>query len=230
MSELAGQLSLADGMAMWQGYELLLPGETLRFYSGTSDSSQPVVWQGNTYTPWPIEATDFGTPGEGAPARPKLVVGNFGGVISALCREHEDLLGQRIRRRRTLVKYLDSVNFTEGNPSANPSEEYAPDTWVITRKVNETPASIEFELGSPLDLHGVMLPRRQIIAGTCMWSYRSVECGYTGGPVADYKNEPTVYPEKDQCSRTLTGCKLRFGENAELPFGGFPGAARLPRM
>ena len=37
-------------------------------------------------------------------------------------------------------------------------------------------------------------------------------------------------PAKDQCSRTMTGCKLRFGPFAELPFGGFPGIARVPRL
>jgi hypothetical protein len=27
----------------------------------------------------------------------------------------------------------------------------------------------------------------------------------------------------DQCSKTINGCKLRFGESSHLPFGGFPG-------
>jgi phage-related protein len=27
----------------------------------------------------------------------------------------------------------------------------------------------------------------------------------------------------DQCSKTLTGCKMRFGNEGSLPFGGFPG-------
>ncbi|MDG6274832.1 phage minor tail protein L, partial [Glaesserella parasuis] len=29
-------------------------------------------------------------------------------------------------------------------------------------------------------------------------------------------------PKKDACSHCLRGCKLRFGANAVLPFGGFP--------
>lgn len=230
MSELQGQLALANGLSFWEGFELVLPDQTIRFHAGTNQLLASVVWQGDIYTPWPINATEFGTPSQGSPARPKLQVGNFGGNISALCREYEDLLGVKLKRRRTLVKYLDAVNFADGNPTANPAEEYPTETWIITRKANETPAAIEFELGSPLDLQGVKLPRRQVVAGTCLWAYRSGECGYAGGPVADYANTPTSDPSRDQCSRTMTGCKLRFGEFGELPFGGFPGIARVPRL
>lgn len=230
MSELQGQLSLAKGLTIWEGFELVLPDQTIRFHAGTNELLGSVVWQGNTYTPWPINAVEFATPSQGSPARPKLQVGNFGGTASALCRQYEDLLAIKLKRRRTLVKYLDAVNFSAGNPTANPAEEYPVETWIITRKVNETPAAIEFELGSPLDLQGVKLPRRQVVAGTCLWAYRSGECGYAGGPVADYANNPTGDPARDQCSRTLRGCKLRFGEFGELPFGGFPGIARVPRL
>lgn len=230
MSALQGQLALSSGMSIWEGFELVLPDQTIRFHSGTNENLGSVIWQGNIYTPWPINAVEFATPSQGSPARPKLQVGNFGGTISALCRQYEDLLGAKLKRRRTLVKYLDAVNFASGNPTANPAEEYPAETWIITRKASENPAAIEFELGSPLDLQGVKLPRRQVIAGTCLWAYRSGECGYAGGPVADYANNPTSDPAKDQCSRSVVGCKLRFGEFSELPFGGFPGIARVPRL
>jgi lambda family phage minor tail protein L len=129
-----------------------------------------------------------------------------------------------------LTSYTPTTSVAGDNPYANPAEEYPVETWIITRKANETPAAIEFELGSPLDLQGVKLPRRQVVAGTCLWAYRSGECGYGGGPVADYADNPTSDPSKDQCSRTMRGCKKRFGENGELPFGGFPGIARVPRL
>lgn len=230
MSELLGQLSLARGLTIWEGFDLVLPDQALHFHSGTNEIAGSVVWQGVIYTPWPLKGSEFATPSQGSPARPKLQVGNFGGTITALCRQYEDLLWAKLKRRRTLVKYLDAVNFADGNPTANPAEEYPVETWFITRKVNETPAAIEFDLGSPLDLQGVKLPRRQVVAGTCLWAYRSGECGYAGGPVADYANNPTSDPAKDQCSRTMTGCKLRHGQFAELPIGSFPGIARVPRL
>lgn len=230
MSELQGQLSLARGLSIWEGFELVLSDQTLYFHAGTNEISGSVVWDGQIYTPWPLKGTEFSTPSQGSPARPKLQVGNFGGTISALCRQYEDLLWAKLKRRRTLVKYLDAVNFVGGNPTANPAEEYPVETWFITRKVNETPAAIEFDLGSPLDLQGVKLPRRQVVAGTCLWAYRSGECGYAGGPVATYANVPTSDPAQDQCSRSMTGCKLRFGLRGPYPFGGFPGIARVPRL
>src|SRR6185436_7754424 len=32
---------------------------------------------------------------------------------------------------------------------------------------------------------------------------------------------------QEKCGKRLSSCKLRFGENAELPFGGFPGAGLI---
>jgi lambda family phage minor tail protein L len=230
MTALEGQLSLATGLSIWEGFELVLPDQTIRFHKGVSENLGSVFWQGEPYSPWPINASEFSTPSQGSPARPKLQVGNFGGTISALCRQYEDLLGATLRRRRTLVKYLDATNFASGNPTANPAEEYPIETWIITRKAHENPSAIEFDLGSPLDLHGVKLPRRQVVAGTCLWAYRSGECGYAGGPVADRLNNPTSDLAADQCSKSITGCKLRFGVYGELPFGGFPGIASVPRL
>lgn len=230
MSAIHGELGMNAGLTIWEGFELLLPGQTLRFHAGTNGYNANVIWQGNTYTAWPLQGTDFAVSGNnGAPPRPKLVVGNFGGAISALCRQFDDLLGAKLIRRRTLAKYLDAVNFPDGNPTANAGEEYQPQTWIVTRKVNEAPAVVEFELGSPLDVSGVALPRRQAIASTCMWRYRSGECGYAGGPVADVFDTPTSQASLDQCSHTLRGCRARFG-GGELPFGGFPGLNKVPRL
>jgi phage-related protein len=39
----------------------------------------------------------------------------------------------------------------------------------------------------------------------------------------DDKNNPTSDPLKDICAKSLTACKLRFGNNP-LSFWGFPGA------
>ena len=47
--------------------------------------------------------------------------------------------------------------------------------------------------------------------------------GYTGGPVADAGGNTTSNPALDVCGKQLTDCKLRFGDDAILPFGGFPG-------
>jgi lambda family phage minor tail protein L len=35
---------------------------------------------------------------------------------------------------------------------------------------------------------------------------------------------------RDACSKSLNACKLRFGADNPLPFGGFPGAAKIPNV
>ena len=49
--------------------------------------------------------------------------------------------------------------------------------------------------------------------------------------IQENKNKsPKISPEqwvKDECSKTLAGCKCRFGDNAVLPFGGFPGTEKF---
>lgn len=201
-------------------------GALTRFHAGTNGLSTAVIWQGNTYTPFPIDMTGFEWTGQGVP-RPRAIVANVAGTISALVRDYDDLIGAKITRKRTMVKFLDAANFPGGvNATADPTSYLPDETYYITQKTREDKYSIEFELGVPFDLQGVELPRRQIVGAVCAWkTYRGEGCGYAGGPVADQNDTPTTNPALDKCSRTLNGCKLRFGANGVLPFGGFPGAA-----
>ena len=57
---------------------------------------------------------------------------------------------------------------------------------------------------------------------SCPWRYRSAECGYLGGGYT-LNNVPTTVSALDQCAKTLTACKTRFGTAVDLPFGGAPG-------
>jgi lambda family phage minor tail protein L len=43
--------------------------------------------------------------------------------------------------------------------------------------------------------------------------------------VADANDAATSDSTKDVCGKRLTSCKLRFGQNNPLPYGGFPAAA-----
>ncbi len=80
----------------------------------------------------------------------------------------------------TLARFLDAVNFKDGNPTADPNQHFPDEMWFIEQKTLETHQVVEFELSSVFDLMGVQLPYRQIIKNTCPWKYRGPECGYTG--------------------------------------------------
>ncbi len=199
-------------------------GDVVLFHGHTQ--VEQIHFQGKSYNAWPVRAEGFVKSGD-RPVNPKLSVGNINGSISALCIYFDDLVGAKITRRRTLGQFLDAENFPEGNSSADPTQEFPPDVWFIERKTAESSDFVEFELASAMSLEGIMLPRRQIIANNCPWTYRDSECGYTGGPVADALDQPTADPAKDACSKSLKACKMRFGENNELPYGGFPAASLM---
>lgn len=234
MTTITGQLHKLNAGAWVELYALdltPLSGGIVRFHAGTNALKQSVVWQGNTYQPYPIQADGFEVDGSGKMPRPRLRVSNAAGLMSSLVRQYEDFVGMRLVRKRTMVQYLDAVNFPGGvNPTADPLSALADETWFVVQKTSENKLQVEFELGSALDLQGISLPRRQIISGICSWVYRDAStCGYSGGPVATRFDVPTSDPAQDNCSHTLTGCKARFGANAVLPFGGFPGAGSAGR-
>ncbi len=200
-------------------------GDVLRFHAGTNGLSQNLVWQGDTYTAFPVRASGFDMSGNGQLPRPKLQVANVTGAITLLVLTYDDLLGAKITRKRTLAKYLDAVNFPGGtNPSADSTAEFPDDVFFIDRKVTETRDIVEFELAAAFDVAGVQLPRRQIIQNVCVWRYRGDECGYAGTTYFDTNDQPVVSAGLDVCGKRLSSCKARFGANNPLPFGSFPAA------
>lgn len=200
-------------------------GDTIyRFHSGKNELKNDVVWQTNTYVAYPIEASGFEITAGGTFPKPTMKVANITGSITALNKLLNDLVGVKVSRKRTLVKYLDAVNFTGGtNPDADPNQYLPDDVYYVNRKISENRIFAEYELVSAIDLENVKLPRRQYIQNTCLWGYRSSECTYAGSNYWDANDNPVASPASDVCGKKVSSCKLRFGENAVLPFGGFPG-------
>lgn len=199
--------------------------DVLRFHAGTNQLNQNIVWQGNSYTRYPLEVSGFDYIGDGSIPRPKMRVSNALSAITALLLAYKDLLGAKVTRKRTLAKFLDAANFDGGvNVSADPTAQFPDDIFVIDRKTGENREVVEFELTTSFDLAGIQLPRRQIIQNVCAWKYRGGECGYAGNDYFTSSDAPTVEVSQDVCGKRISSCKARFGETEELPFGGFPGA------
>lgn len=205
-----------------------LGDDILRWHSGVNFVGDNLVWNGETYTRYPVEAKGFERNSKGTLPKPKLKVANVTGLIGAIARSLDDMVGAKLIRRRTFSRYLDAVNFPGGvNPEADPNCAFAEEIWFVDRKSAENGLFLEFELASAFDVRGKKLPGRQCIQNVCTWGYRSAECGYAGGPVADRNDVPTANPADDLCGKRLGSCKLRFGEFAPLPFGGFPGVGLI---
>lgn len=173
-------------------------GDIVRFHAGTNQLRQNVVWQGETYSRFPIEATGFEFTGTGPFPRPKIKVSNILSAITTLLLESNDLLGAKLTRKRTLAKFLDAENFTGGvNPTADDEAEIPDDIYFIDRKSSEDRDVVEFELAAAVDLVGVTVPRRAIIQNICVWEYRGPECGYTGSPLFDVNDQPIANTAHD---------------------------------
>lgn len=147
---------------------IITGGGVSYFHAGTSELRQPVVWQGVTYQPFPVEAQGFDTNAQGQLGRPTMTIANVNGVIGALVLSLGDLIGATVTRKRTLAKYLDAVNFPGGyNPTADPTAAFLDDTYTVFRKSFHDNTRITWELGAAVDMDGELLPGRQIVADVC---------------------------------------------------------------
>lgn len=196
-------------------------GDIYRFHNGVSQTGENIIWQGNEYQAYAIKADGFELSGQGPSNRPTLTISNLYGIVTGIVAEFGQGIGGRVTRRLVYSQFLDSVNFKDGNPKANPTEE-AVSFFIIEQLKQLNDEIATFELALPAETDNAKIPFLMITSDVCVWQYRSPECGYTGGPVADEYDKPTSDPRKDKCSHCLRGCKLRWGEDAVLPFGGFP--------
>ena len=141
-----------------------------RFHAGSSlNANGEIVWAGNSYLRFPIQATGFAFQ-KGQLPRPKITISNATGLISAILltvnetTTGNDLTGAKVTRIRTLAKFLDAVNFPGNtNPFGTPdlNAEFPKEVYAVDRKATETREVVEFELAAPTDLAGIRIPKRQ---------------------------------------------------------------------
>lgn len=205
-------------------------GGGIEYFVAGADHGEAVLFDGQSYTPIDVEATGFEMSGVGGLPIPRLRIANREGFVQVMLETHGDITGCKLSRTRTFARFLD--NGTEPDPSAI----YGPDRFTIEQKTAENAIFIEWTLSASFDQAGKMLPGRQVVRDTCLWRYRhwngtffdytNTQCPYTGATSFDEDNAVTT-PDLDRCSRRLSSCKARFGSDQVLPFGGFPGVARV---
>jgi len=194
---------------------------TFYYHAGTNELTNDVVFAGVTYSAFPIQVEGFDITSQGTLPRPTMRVANLNSAITALLLQYS-VLNAKVTRIRTCVKFLDAVNFSGGNPSADPTAKFTDEIWYVDRVSSENRDVVEFELTSKLDLVNLALPRRSVIEH-CPWRYRGEECGYTGTNYFDANNNSVATAAQDVCGKRYSSCAKRF-PTGDLPFGGFPGA------
>ncbi|WP_267837486.1 phage minor tail protein L [Escherichia coli] len=164
-----------------------------------------------------IQGSGFELNGKGTSTRPTLTVSNLYGMVTGMAEDLQSLVGGTVVRRKVYARFLDAVNFVNGNSYADPEQEVI-SRWRIEQCSELSAVSASFVLSTPTETDGAVFPGRIMLANTCTWTYRGDECGYSGPAVADEYDQPTSDITKDKCSKCLSGCKFR---NNVGNFGGF---------
>lgn len=137
-------------------------------------------------------------------------------MVTGMAEDLQSLVGGTVVRRKVYARFLDAVNFVNGNSEADPEQEVI-SRWRIEQCSELSAVSATFVLATPTETDGAVFP------GVSCWptpvpTYRGDECGYSGPAVADEYDQPTSDITKDKCSKCLSGCKFR---NNVGNFGGF---------
>lgn len=194
-----------------------------RFYPGVDLAGNIISYQSLLYFPWPIKIEGMERSGVGAQNRPKLSISNKDGYVGNIFKGRMDLIGATVTRIRTADKYLD------GEPTADPNA-YVSDTYIINSKLGEGRKLATLELASPYDFNDQQLPARKMQGSMCPFLYKGTECGWVASNPSkwfDRFGSAVGSVDLDVCGKRLADCKLRFGTNVGLPYGGFPGVGRV---
>jgi len=151
-----------------------------------------ITWKDKQFFPMPIFADGFEMNSAGTLPTPRLFISNnspdsstnsFYKYIRMEIESLGDIVGAKFTRIKTFLKYLKGSNFSGNvNPfTDDPSIseiELPKDVYYIDRKNQEDNLTLEYTLGSILDVEGVSLPGRTIFASKCPFQYRGEGCLY----------------------------------------------------
>jgi len=177
--------------------------QNLFFPQNTIDTNNSNKYTAHEYYALPIIIDGIEFSASGPMARPTLTMANIPALARTLVSNNDglrdevtlkntldaegieknrDLLGSRVLIRTTLKKYT----FTELQRSAGfiedePPIEFPIQSYIIDRVSDENELLVSFELASPLDIEGVVVPGRVIVGKYCPWKYQGYKVYIEGG-------------------------------------------------
>lgn len=191
--------------------------ETLDEVNNRFIPNPDMTYKGQVYTYAHIDISGLQISNDGKVNTPTLTVMNEirgqRGAVSALCMLYNNLVGARLNFYMTSESAYNSGVVQEERQ-----------VWYVDRKSDDNHINVAFELTSPLDFKRQQIPTR-LVSDVCYWAmrgeYRGESCGYTGTKYFDQRGEPVNSITLDECGGTCEDCIKRFGQDVELPFGGF---------
>src|SRR6516165_9495819 len=103
-------------------------GPVLYYHNSTVTGVGTILFQGNTYQPWPITSEGFEYTQDKAQPQPRISVSNYGSSVTSLLRQYGDFVGCPVIRKRVFAQFLDT------GATPNPNEEYVPDKFYVSRR------------------------------------------------------------------------------------------------
>ncbi len=110
-------------VVLWEIDLTEVGGERYFFCNEQNEKGEPVTWQGRQYQPYPIQGSGFELNGKGTSTRPTLTVSNLYGMVTGMAEDLQSLVGGTVVRRKVYARFLDAVNFVNGNSDADPEQE-----------------------------------------------------------------------------------------------------------
>lgn len=159
-----------------------------------SESAADVVYNGMTYTAFPIAVEPISESTSGEIDAIRVKVGNAGRVLQYYIETYE-LRGKKLGIKMVWADALADL------------DNYIEYIFYID-KYDMSALQIIFTCSSKFDILDVELPFGKYMRGVCRWIYKSSECGYVGGLTT--------------CNRTMADCRvhlniLRFGAFPSIP-------------
>ncbi|EAP2849952.1 phage minor tail protein L, partial [Salmonella enterica] len=148
---------------LWEFDLTAIGGERYFFCNEPNEKGEPVTWQGRQYEPYPIQAQDVEINGKGPSPRVTLVVSNLFGLVTGMAEDLQSLVGASVVRHQVYSKFLDAVNFRNGNQEADPEQE-AVARYNVEQLSELDSSTATLILASPAETDGSVVPGRTMLA------------------------------------------------------------------
>ena len=205
----------------------LLLEDKLRFHNLEVWNRDKIYFRDEAYHPIPIITEGFEISSSSELPRPTITFISMKGIdekteggtkfnfesLKQAIIKLESMIGAKVTRIRTFLKYLDASNKIPGaGQSVGTNPEFPREIYYVNRKVSENKGSLQLELSSVLDLENFKLPKRLCLANRCPFLYRGEGCAY--------EYSATTPPPSNSCPNCDSDedqQKEEFGNSAILP-------------
>ena len=185
-------------------FDITLPsGTNIFLFNGLDAGSDNIYFSNkagtvlNEYISFPIQVEGIEMTASGAQNRPTLSMANIPVLTRSITNDadglndeetisdilqdegittNEDLLNSVVLCRSTLLKYTQRQGDAAEVPVEFPSARY-----IVDRVSGETNIAATFELASPFDIEGTVIPNRVVIGRYCPWKYQGYALDNDGG-------------------------------------------------